>query len=243
MKKEKKARSKSQQRLFGMVSAYKSGKLKLDDLPPSLAKKVKGIADGKKRKTGDKRRNTKGVTKKAAKEMASTKHKEIPEKIKEGKTLRFEDYTNESKGDDNYMDALTGGEAEDMTIEDIAKKHDVPVEYLEKIMSDAIEIEMEHTDDPEVAARIALDHLEETPLYYDEVIGLPNMEEELDELEDEDVKDTIQRVLKYGEREKTYQEMDKDLEKVEDEEEQEKEEVEEILDDEIEKKVKKFNEL
>ena len=79
MKKEKKAKSKSQQRLFGMVTAYKSGKLDIDDLPPSLAKKVKGIADGTRKKTGDKRKKTKGVTKKAAKEIAGTKHKGLPE--------------------------------------------------------------------------------------------------------------------------------------------------------------------
>lgn len=117
-------------------------------------------------------------------------------------------------------DTLKGGEAEGMTIEDVAKMHNVPVEYLEKIMPDAIEIEMEHTDDPEVAARIALDHLAETPLYYDEVRGLPNMEEELEEIEDEEEKDIIDGVLKYGERVKKYNEMGADLEKAEKELEQ-----------------------
>lgn len=94
-KKKDKAASKSQQRLFGMVTAYKSGKLDLDDLPPSLAKKVKGIADGKRRKTGDKRKNTKGITKKAAKELASTKHKGLPEKVKEHRTMRYDEFVNE----------------------------------------------------------------------------------------------------------------------------------------------------
>lgn len=209
-KKEKKAKSKSQQRLFGMVTAYNNGKLKLEDLPDSLATKIKGIADGSRRKTGDKRKNTKGVTKKAAKELASTKHKGKPERVTE--TLRFEDFVNEEievKSMEDFadgvaeleVDALKGGEAEGKTIEDVADKHDIPVEYLEKIMIDAIEIEMEHTDDPEVAARIALDHLWETPLYYDDVLGLPNMEEELEDLEDDEIQDTIQKVLKYGEGE------------------------------------------
>ena len=60
-KKEKKSASKSQQRLFGMVTAYNKGDLKLDDLPASLAKKIKSIAGGSRKKTGDKRKNTKGI--------------------------------------------------------------------------------------------------------------------------------------------------------------------------------------
>ena len=228
MKKEKKARSKSQQRLFGMVTAYKSGKLKLDDLPPSLSKKIKSIADGKKRKTGDKRRKTKGVTKKAAKEMAETKHKGLPETVKETYIKRLSNVLNEDKNDDNYMDALKGGEAENMTIEDIAKKHNVPIGYIEMIMPDAIEIELEHTDDASVAARIALDHLWETPLYYNEEKGLPNMEEELEDLDEEELEEIV--VKKYN----------AELDELDEEELEEKEEE---LDKEIIKRVKKFNEM
>jgi len=298
------AKSKSQQRLFGMVTAYKDGKLKLDDLPVSLAKKIKSIADGSKRKTGDKRKKTKGITKKAAKDIASTKHKGKPERVSE--TLKFEDFLKEGKtlnqspkeiADEVYsilinaqvgdkpvkekwlkntllgfgydeksdngklfddvaselvnkgmnikleesiddeikstgnivvksiedftegvaeveIDALKGGEAEGKTIEDVADKHDIPVEYLEFILPDAIQIEVEHTDDPEVAARIALDHLWETPLYYDEELGLPEMEEELEEMDDEEIKDVINKVLKYGESEDDDDEEDEKEEDV-----------------------------
>jgi hypothetical protein len=278
------AKSKSQQRLFGMVTAYKDGKLKLDDLPKSLAKKIKSIADGSKKKTGDKRKKTKGITKKAAKDIASTKHKKLPERVterfnqthiikvstllNEGKTINqspkeiadevyaiiinarvgdkpikekwlkdtlkgfgydedsdngklFDDVASElvdmgldfeldedknqedtkievksmaDFGDEVAnldVDALKGGEAQGMTIEDVADMHNVPIEYIEKIMPLAIEIELEHTDDAEVAARIALDHLSETPLYYDEKIGLPEMEEELEEMEDAEIEEVI----------------------------------------------------
>lgn len=59
------AQSKSQQRLFGMVHAYqKSGDLPDD---PTLAKKIKDIA--------------KGITKKDAKDFASTEHKGLPNKV------------------------------------------------------------------------------------------------------------------------------------------------------------------
>jgi hypothetical protein len=78
------AASKSHQRLMGMVYAYKKGDLDLKDLSPSLAKKIKDIADGKKRKTGDRRKKTKGISLKNAKEFASTKHEGLPEKVEEG---------------------------------------------------------------------------------------------------------------------------------------------------------------
>jgi len=262
------AKSKSQQRLFGMVTAYKEGKLKLDDLPASLAKKIKSIADGKKKKTGDKRKKTKGITKKAAKDYASTKHKGLPEKLKESFELdrneiidiiyiyskysmeqleemtdeellklyntleidnqeleledeeklymethikRASEVLNEDKGDKGYMDALEGGEAENLTIEDIADKHNVPVKYIEMIMPSAIDIEMEHTDDPDVAARIALDHLFETPLYYDEKLGLPDMEEELEDMSDEEIEEIINKDL--NKNIKKFNEFEDDSEK------------------------------
>jgi len=63
-------------------------------------------------------------------------------------------------------------------------------------MPSAIDIEMEHTDDPDVAARIALDHLAETPLYYDDKIGLPNMEEELEDMEDDEIEKVIYKNIK-----------------------------------------------
>ena len=85
MELNEKAKSKTQQRLFGMVSAYNSGSLDLDGLPASLAKKIKGIADGQRKKTGDKRKFTKGIDKDKVKDYASTKHEELPEKVEECK--------------------------------------------------------------------------------------------------------------------------------------------------------------
>jgi len=94
-KRRKKAASKSQQRLFGMVSAYQNGKLKLDDLSPSLANKIKGIADGDK--------GRKKITKKAAAELASTKHKGKPERVKESIIINFSDYINEGSNLDKRI--------------------------------------------------------------------------------------------------------------------------------------------
>jgi hypothetical protein len=68
--------SKSQQRLMGQVHAYQKGKLK--DASPT----VKKIA--------------KGMSKKAAKDFAKTKHKGLPEKVKkESRILNFETFINE----------------------------------------------------------------------------------------------------------------------------------------------------
>lgn len=52
------------------------------------------------------------------------------------------------------------------SLENIAKKHKVSVEYLEKQLKKGIKIEMEHTTDKGEAEIIALHHLEEIPDYY-----------------------------------------------------------------------------
>lgn len=66
------------------------------------------------------------------------------------------------------------------TPEEIAEKHGVEVGDMDKALRVGQEIEMEHTDDPEEAARIASHHLWEHADYYDKEVGLPAMEEELE---------------------------------------------------------------
>lgn len=63
------AKSKSQQHFMGMVYALKSGKLKPSKLPKSVAAKVKKAAGS--------------MSKKSAKDFASTKTKGLPKKVKE----------------------------------------------------------------------------------------------------------------------------------------------------------------
>jgi hypothetical protein len=92
MELNEKSSSKSQQRLMGMVYAYKAGKLKLDTLDKSLADKIKSIADGHKTKDGEK---SKGMSLKDAEDFAKTKHKGLPEKVEES-IISFSDFTNES---------------------------------------------------------------------------------------------------------------------------------------------------
>jgi len=69
-------------------------------------------------------------------------------------------------GIDETAEAIPGGISKSMSIEDIAKMHDVDLEELIDEYEAGIKIEMEHTDDNEVAAEIARDHLYEDPTYY-----------------------------------------------------------------------------
>jgi len=66
--------------------------------------------------------------------------------------------------------ALPGGEAE--------KQKKTEKDFPPEAVKQGIKVEMEHTDDPKVAKEIALDHLAESPKYYDK---LKVMEEELEE--------------------------------------------------------------
>ena len=97
---QKKAVSKTQQRLFGMVDAYVDGKLDITTLPKALQKKIQDIAVGRKGKIVP---FTKGISKTDSHALASTKHKGLPERVKNKKpsasenflVLDFETFVNE----------------------------------------------------------------------------------------------------------------------------------------------------
>jgi hypothetical protein len=74
---------------------------------------------------------------------------------------RFIDFINEDK--------IPGGLADDLSIEDIAKRHSVSVGQIEAQLEKGKKVEMEHTDDPKKAEEIAKDHLMEMPDYYDKL--------------------------------------------------------------------------
>jgi hypothetical protein len=80
----------------------------------------------------------------------------------------FKDFFKEAK-----EEQVKGGKADNMTVEQIAKKHSVDVSKIEKQLAMGIKIEMEHTADKEIAREIAMDHLAEIPDYY---TRLKNME-------------------------------------------------------------------
>lgn len=63
----------------------------------------------------------------------------------------------------NKLDVVTP------SIEQIAKKHNVPLNNLKSQLKKGIAVELEHTSDEKVAEEIALDHLNELPDYYDKL--------------------------------------------------------------------------
>lgn len=74
----------------------------------------------------------------------------------------------------NESETLKGGNSDNKTLTQIAKKHDAKgyyhivnmVQSLKKQLDMGVEIEMEHTDNKDEATEIALDHLWEDPSYY-----------------------------------------------------------------------------
>jgi len=72
----------------------------------------------------------------------------------------------------NEKDQLKGGESDDMSLSDIAKKHNVDIKDLQKEFNMGIEVEMEHTDDENKAEEITKDHLAEIPDYYTRLIDM-----------------------------------------------------------------------
>lgn len=72
----------------------------------------------------------------------------------------------------NDEDQIKGGLSDKLTLMDIVNKHfpdSVSKENIKDILDQlkmGIDVEMEHTDDPEVAFEIAMDHLSEMPDYY-----------------------------------------------------------------------------
>ena len=65
-----------------------------------------------------------------------------------------------------WIQSDTGGKSAGLTVEDIAKKHNVSIDKIRHELNIGTTIEMEHTKDERKASRIALDHLTELPDYY-----------------------------------------------------------------------------
>lgn len=89
----------------------------------------------------------------------------------------FENFKEDGKFEpqDEKFKCLEGGLADEMTPDEVAEKHGISVESIETQLSMGRKVEREHTNDPDVAERIALDHLVEIPDYY---TRLKKMEDE-----------------------------------------------------------------
>ncbi len=61
---------------------------------------------------------------------------------------------------------LKGGLADGKSLEDIAKHHNVPLKDIQKEFEMGMKVEMEHTEDEQIASEIAKDHILEIKNYY-----------------------------------------------------------------------------
>ncbi|NDA63070.1 MAG: hypothetical protein EBX50_13680 [Chitinophagia bacterium] len=68
------------------------------------------------------------------------------------------------------------GKAAGLSLEDIAKKHNVNIQQLQSQLDKGIKVEHEHTGSTETARTIAMDHLFENPKYYDKLAKAENAE-------------------------------------------------------------------
>ena len=72
-----------------------------------------------------------------------------------------------TNSDISEKNILKGGKADDLTINDLAKKFNVSVSYIKNQINKGINVELEHTNSKEKANEIAMDHLSEFPDYYE----------------------------------------------------------------------------
>lgn len=77
--------------------------------------------------------------------------------------MKFKDILSEQK------DKIPGGLADNKSLDDIAKKHNVSLEQIKKQIEAGVKIELEHTNDKDIAFEIAKDHVFEDPEYYDKL--------------------------------------------------------------------------
>lgn len=66
-------------------------------------------------------------------------------------------------------DKISGGLSDGKTLEDIAKFHSVELKELKSQYNKGFKVELEHTNDKQMAGEIARDHLMEDPKYYDKL--------------------------------------------------------------------------
>lgn len=107
--------------------------------------------------------------------------------MKNGKVImNFTDF-----GNRKWKDKLEGGKADDKTPDDF-NSDDIAI---------GTSVEREHTSNPDIATEIAMDHLEENPEYYDELIasGIADEEESIDlfdELKGKNSREKAQKDIK-----------------------------------------------
>jgi len=76
--------------------------------------------------------------------------------------------------------ASPGSAKEALTVDELAAKHGVDAKVIQHQMQMGIKVETEHTDDLNIATKIATDHLNEDPHYYTKLAKMEAENEEGD---------------------------------------------------------------
>ena len=94
---------------------------------------------------------------------------------------------------------LKGGKSDKLTIQDIANKFNVEVDFIKNQLSKGINIETEHTNDKSKATEIAMDHLTEFPDYYNRLEKMEkDAEKDLNESQKLFIKKLLREELEEG---------------------------------------------
>jgi hypothetical protein len=80
-------------------------------------------------------------------------------------TLNYQGYDIEPMKQDFQIGKVAKG----MSVQQIAQHHNATVDEIQKQLDKGIQVEMEHTDNQDIARAIALDHVYESPVYYDKL--------------------------------------------------------------------------
>jgi len=123
---EEKAKSKSQQQFMGMVNAYKNGKMSASDASPEIERAADSMSD------------------KEVDDFASTKHKGLPDHVKENNikeikiTENMEQFIVTVKHDNGTTKIKTSGSSEDEAKQKVMKAENCPVSAIVNVEKNGI---------------------------------------------------------------------------------------------------------
>lgn len=97
---------------------------------------------------------------------------------------------------DKTYNKIKGGKADKLTPQDLARKHHVFIGTIEKEIELGKKIEMEHTNDENLAIEIAMDHIDEFVDYYsNKRYGLKASEKKLEKEKEKERKSKNEGIL------------------------------------------------
>lgn len=103
------------------------------------------------------------VTEMVNRKFEDLKRTEMVKALANAEAFKVATQGNDEENEDNE---LNGGKGDNETLQSLAEKHNVSVDYLQKQLEKGVKVEKEHTQDDKQAKEIAMDHLTESADYY-----------------------------------------------------------------------------